>query len=103
MYEQGISGMRFSISDTAEYGDLTRGPRVINDAVREEMGRILGEIQDGTFAKEWVAENAEGRPNFNRLAPGGTGSPDREGRRRAAGHDAVRHRGKQKIQDVSGG
>ena len=59
MYEQGISGMRFSISDTAEYGDLTRGPRVINQAVRDEMGRILGEIQDGTFAKEWVAENAE--------------------------------------------
>src|ERR1700737_3738984 len=58
MYEQGISGMRYSISTTAEYGDLTRGPRVINQAVRDEMSRILAEIQDGTFAKEWVEENA---------------------------------------------
>src|SRR5580692_5850141 len=62
MYEQGISGMRFSISDTAEYGDVTRGPRVISDAVRAEMRAILDEIQDGSFAKEWVAENANGRP-----------------------------------------
>src|SRR6202453_1703999 len=71
MYEQGISGMRFSISDTAQYGDLTRGPRVINQAVRDEMGRILGEIQDGTFAKEWVAENANGRPNYKALRQAG--------------------------------
>ena len=92
MYEQGISGMRFSISDTAEYGDLTRGPRVINQAVRDEMGRILGEIQDGTFAKEWVAENANGRPNYRALRQAGLRPPDREGRCRAAGHDAVRHR-----------
>ena len=92
MYEQGISGMRFSISDTAEYGDLTRGPRVINQAVRDEMGRILGEIQDGTFAKEWVAENANGRPNYKALPPGRPRPPHREGRRRAPGHDAVRHR-----------
>src|SRR5271166_4863596 len=64
MYQQGISGMRFSISDTAEYGDLTRGPRVIDSRVRQEMVKILGEIQDGTFAREWVAENANGRPNY---------------------------------------
>jgi ketol-acid reductoisomerase len=75
MYEQGISGMRFSISDTAEYGDLTRGPRVINQAVRDEMGRILGEIQDGTFAKEWVAENANGRPNYRALRQAGFDHP----------------------------
>ena len=55
MYEQGIAGMRYSISDTAEYGDLTRGPRVINDAVRAEMRAILDEIQDGRFADEWIA------------------------------------------------
>jgi len=67
MYEQGIAGMRYSISDTAEYGDLTRGPRVINEAVREEMRRILGEIQDGSFAEEWIAENRAGRPRFHQL------------------------------------
>ncbi|HEX3540572.1 MAG TPA: ketol-acid reductoisomerase, partial [Acidimicrobiales bacterium] len=61
MYENGIAGMRFSISDTAEYGDLTRGPRVINDAVKAEMKQILTEIQDGTFANEWIAENRAGR------------------------------------------
>ena len=70
MYEQGIAGMRFSISDTAEYGDLTRGPRVISESVREEMRRILGEIQDGTFAAEWIAENRAGRKPLQRAAPG---------------------------------
>src|SRR3974390_934400 len=62
MYEQGIAGMRYSISDTAAYGDLTRGPRVLHQAVRDEMKRILGEIRDGSFAAEWVEENANGRP-----------------------------------------
>jgi ketol-acid reductoisomerase len=75
MYEHGISGMRFSISDTAEYGDLTRGPRVIDDAVRAEMKKILGEIQDGSFAQEWIAENRAGRPNFNRLRAAGREHP----------------------------
>ena len=92
MYEQGIAGMRYSISDTAEYGDLTRGPRVINEAVKDEMRAILDEIQDGRFAAEWVKENADGRPNYERLKRGRPGAPDREGRRRAAGDDAVRHR-----------
>jgi len=67
MYEQGIAGMRYSISDTAEYGDLTRGPRVVDDQVRAEMRRILDEIQDGSFAEEWIAENRNGRPNFKKL------------------------------------
>jgi ketol-acid reductoisomerase len=67
MYEQGIAGMRYSISDTAEYGDVTRGPRVINQAVRDEMKAILGEIQDGSFADEWIAENKAGRDRFNAL------------------------------------
>ena len=67
MYENGISGMRFSISDTAEYGDYTRGPRIITDETRAEMGRILTEIRDGSFAEEWIAENRAGRPRFNEL------------------------------------
>src|SRR5437868_6162263 len=65
MSEHGIAGMHFSISDTAEYGDYTRGPRIINDETKAEMRRILDEIQDGRFAQEWIAENQNGRPNFN--------------------------------------
>ncbi|MGW3472514.1 ketol-acid reductoisomerase [Saccharopolyspora sp. NPDC000995] len=67
MWEGGIAGQRYSISDTAEYGDLSRGPRVIDAHVKESMRKILGEIQDGTFAKEWVAEDEAGRPNFTKL------------------------------------
>jgi ketol-acid reductoisomerase len=75
MYEGGIANERFSISDTAEYGDLTRGPRIITPAVKDEMRKILGEIQDGSFAKEWVAEDEAGRPNFNRLQKEGQEHP----------------------------
>ncbi len=71
MYEEGIAGMRYSVSDTAEYGDLTRGPRVINDAVKAEMRQILSEIQSGQFADEWVAESRAGRPNFHALEAAG--------------------------------
>jgi len=67
MYEGGMSWMRYSISDTAEYGDYTRGPRVIDDEVRAEMQRILDEIQSGQFAKEWITEADSGFPNFRRL------------------------------------
>jgi len=67
MYEGGISFMRYSVSDTAEYGDLTRGKRVINSETREEMKRILKEVQIGSFAKEWILENQVGRPVFNAL------------------------------------
>src|SRR3954463_5922589 len=67
MYEGGVAGMRFSISDTAEYGDLTRGPRIVSDQTKAEMKAILGEIRDGTFAKEWVAESRGGRQRFNAL------------------------------------
>jgi ketol-acid reductoisomerase len=67
MWEGGLAGMRYSISDTAEYGDLTRGPRVIDDHVRNNMRKLLGEIQDGTFAREMMAEEDAGRPNFTRL------------------------------------
>jgi ketol-acid reductoisomerase len=75
MYEGGIANERFSISDTAEYGDLTRGPRVITPAVKEEMKKILGEVQDGTFAREWVAEDEAGRENYHRLQKEGTEHP----------------------------
>jgi ketol-acid reductoisomerase len=78
MYEGGIARMRYSISDTAEYGDVTRGPRVITDSVREEMRKILGEIQDGTFANEWVGEDEAGRPNFRKLVEQGEQHPIEE-------------------------
>jgi ketol-acid reductoisomerase len=67
IYEGGISTMRYSISDTAEYGDLTRGKRIITEATREEMRKILKEIQDGVFAREWLLENQVGRPVYNAL------------------------------------
>lgn len=67
IYEGGISNMRYSISNTAEYGDMTRGPRVIGKTVREEMKRILDEIQSGRFAREWIAENQDGSVNFNAM------------------------------------
>jgi ketol-acid reductoisomerase len=67
VYEGGLSWMRHSISDTAEYGDYTRGPRVVDDDTREELRRILGEIQDGAFAKEWIGEAEAGFPNFLRM------------------------------------
>jgi ketol-acid reductoisomerase len=67
MYEKGIAGMRYSISNTAEYGDLTRGPRVISAETRQAMKDILGEIQSGEFAREWIAENRAGQENFKRM------------------------------------
>jgi len=67
IYQGGFAFMRYSVSDTAEYGDYTRGPRVIDDLVRDEMEQILREVQDGTFALEWILENQAGRPKFNTL------------------------------------
>jgi ketol-acid reductoisomerase len=67
MYEKGIAGMRYSISNTAEYGDLTRGKRVISGPTRQAMKDLLGEIQSGDFAREWIAENHAGQENFKRL------------------------------------
>jgi ketol-acid reductoisomerase len=103
IYEQGIAGMRFSISDTAEYGDLTRGPRVINSSVRAEMKKILAEITSGSFAQEWVAENRAGRARFNALRE--------EGRQHPIEHVGAELRammpfisaGASRPQDVSGG
>ena len=71
LYEGGISRMRYSISDTAEYGDVTRGPRVVNAAVKAEMKKILTEIQQGEFAREWVAEDDAGRAHFHALVEAG--------------------------------
>jgi ketol-acid reductoisomerase len=71
MYEAGLAGMRYSISDTAEYGDYTRGPRIINDATKAEMKKILAEIQSGEFAREWIAEDDAGRPQFRKYAEEG--------------------------------
>ena len=67
MYEQGIQGMRHSISNTAEYGDMTRGSKVITEDTREAMRKILADIQSGEFAKEWIAENQAGGENFDRM------------------------------------
>jgi ketol-acid reductoisomerase len=67
MYEKGLQGMRYSISNTAEYGDYTRGKRVITDETRASMKQILKEIQDGDFAREWIAENRAGQENFQRM------------------------------------
>jgi ketol-acid reductoisomerase len=67
IYHGGLSHMRNSVSDTAEYGDYTRGPRVIDELVKDEMAQILAEIQDGSFAKEWILENQAGRPVYNAL------------------------------------
>jgi ketol-acid reductoisomerase len=67
MYEKGIQGMRYSISNTAEYGDMTRGPRVIGEETRAAMKKILEDIQSGEFAKEWIAENKAGHENFDRM------------------------------------
>ena len=74
-YQGGLEYMRYSVSDTAEYGDYTRGPRVIDASVKENMQRVLSDIQDGSFAREWIAENDEGRPTFNRLRNENAGHP----------------------------
>jgi ketol-acid reductoisomerase len=67
MYEGGIGYMWYSVSDTAEYGGLTRGPEIVDESVRENMEQALAEVQDGTFAREWIAENQAGRPSYRQL------------------------------------
>lgn len=78
IYEGGISNMRYSISDTAKYGDVTRGPRIINESVKQEMRRVLGEIQSGEFAREWILENQAGRTVYNALLKRGESHPIEE-------------------------
>ena len=103
MYEQGISGMRFSISDTAEYGDLTRGPRVIDDAVRATMQRILDDIRSGAFAEEWIAENKAGRPNFQALRDAGKAHQIETVGAELRAMMPFISAGKTRVQDASGG
>ena len=75
IYQGGISNMRYSISNTAQYGDLTRGPRIVNEETKKEMRRILDEIRSGQFAKEWILENKAHRPVFNALTRRGEEHP----------------------------
>jgi ketol-acid reductoisomerase len=78
MYEGGIARMRYSVSDTAEYGDYSRGPRIIDERAKDEMRRILGEIQSGEFAREWIGEDDAGRPNFTKWREQGAAHPIEE-------------------------
>jgi len=103
MYEHGIAGMRYSISDTAEYGDVTRGPRVINTAVREEMKQILAEIRSGQFAEEWVAEDRAGRPRFEQLRAAGRDHPIEQVGAQLRAMMPFIGAGSARPQDVSGG
>lgn len=78
IYEGGISNMRYSISDTAKYGDITRGPRIIDERTKEEMKKILTAVQNGEFAREWIQENEDGRPLYNALLKKGEEHPIEE-------------------------
>ena len=103
MYEEGIAGMRYSISDTAEYGDLTRGPRVITDDTKAEMKKILAEIQSGQFAEEWVAESESGRANYHRLQEAGKQHPIEQVGAQLRAMMPWISAGKQKVAEASGG
>jgi ketol-acid reductoisomerase len=103
MYEQGIAGMRYSISTTAEYGDLTRGPRIINSAVKDEMRKILGEIRSGEFAQEFVGEVAAGGANFNSLRDAGKAHQIEQVGAQLRQMMPWISAGKVKVEDISGG
>ena len=103
IYEGGIANMRYSISDTAEYGDMTRGARVITPQTKVEMRKILDEIQSGAFAKEWIAENEAGRPNFDRLRDESRKHPIEAVGAQLRSMMPWIGAGKAKPQDVSGG
>ena len=103
IYEGGIASMNYSISDTAEYGEMSRGPRVVTPATKTEMKKILGEIQSGEFAKEWIAENENGRPNFTKMQEKTAKHPiEKVGAELRAMMPWI-SAGKAKPQDVSGG
>ncbi|MGH9186994.1 MAG: ketol-acid reductoisomerase [Acidimicrobiales bacterium] len=103
MYEQGIGGMRYSISDTAKYGDVTRGPRVITGAVKAEMRAILDEIQSGAFAEEWIAESRSGRMRFHELLEAGRQHPIEKVGADLRGMMPWISAGKERVEDASGG
>jgi ketol-acid reductoisomerase len=103
IYEGGIASMNYSISDTAEYGEMSRGPRVVTPATKQEMRKILDEIRSGDFAKEWIAENENGRPNFTKMRQKTTEHPiEKIGAQLRAMMPWI-SAGKAKPQDVSGG
>jgi ketol-acid reductoisomerase len=103
MYEEGIAGMRYSISDTAEYGDVTRGPRIVTPATKKQMQKILKEIQSGKFAKEWIAESESGRAKFNELRKAGADHQIEEVGKRLRSMMPWISAGKQKVSEASGG
>jgi ketol-acid reductoisomerase len=88
MYRGGLAYMRYSISDTAEYGDYTAGPRLVTDATRAEMKKILKEIQDGTFATNWIKENETGRKQFDQMRSKEAAHSIEEGGQQIAGGHA---------------
>ena len=103
MYEEGIAGMRYSISDTAEYGDVTRGPRIVTPATKKMMQKILKEIQSGKFAKEWIAESESGRANFNALRKAGAEHQIESVGKNLRSMMPWISAGKQKVSEASGG
>ena len=103
MYEEGIAGMRYSISDTAEYGDVSRGPRIINNETKAEMKKILSEIRSGEFAKEWINESDGGREHFAELQKTGREHQiEKVGAQLRSMMPWIKQ-GKQKVSDISGG
>src|SRR5436305_1359380 len=103
MYENGMAGMRYSISDTAEYGDYSRGPRIVDADTRARMKQILADIQDGTFAEEWIAENREGRKRFDELRYAARNHPIEKVGEELRDMMPFITAGKQKVEDASGG
>jgi len=103
MYEEGIAGMRYSISDTAEYGDLSRGSRIVTDDTKAEMKKILGEIQSGQFAEEWVNESESGRENYHRMQEEGKTHPIEQVGAELRAMMPWISAGKQKVAEASGG
>jgi ketol-acid reductoisomerase len=103
MYEEGIAGMRYSISDTAEYGDVSRGPRIINAATKAEMKKILEEIQTGKFADEWIAESDSGRKRFSELRNAGKNHPIEKVGAQLRSMMPWISKGKKKVSEISGG
>jgi ketol-acid reductoisomerase len=103
IYEGGIASMNYSISDTAEYGEMSRGPRVVTPATKAEMKKILDEIRSGDFAKEWIAENEQGRPNFTKMREETAKHPIEQVGAELRAMMPWISAGKAKPQDVSGG
>ena len=103
MYEEGITGMRYSVSDTAEWGDLVSGPRVINAGVKAEMKKILTEIQDGTFAAAWIKENEIGRPRYRELREVGKNHPIEQIGKKLRAMMPFVSAGKKSVTEISGG